>query len=722
MKKITLAAKIGAFLTTAIASSAATIAEERSGFTLEEVVVTAQKRAENSQDVPLSIQAFSAEGLEKLGASQLNDLSASAPSFNIGGIEGSQGQMGIRGVVDFGRNVGIDARTGIYIDGVYQGRSFSANQPLLGLESVEILRGPQGTLFGKNTVSGAINLNTKKPGGEFEGEVRANVSNYDLIGSALYLSGPLSEKMSGSISVAHEEREGYYYNKTLDQDVGAVERDNLRAKLLIQASDELELIVAADFGRTESEGPLTTSKANPLFVTTKDIIEEDDIEYAGGSLTVNYDLGDEYTLTSITAYRQSEYISSFDGDYNVGVAEHAFFDEDTDMVSQEVRLVSPKGDAFDWVAGLYYYDGSASTERSTILFGAPYNANINGLFGAPVVADEGIVIQLPSSVDTKSYAMYVHGNYRFSNSVELTLGLRYTSEDKDLDYAQINNNDLVTGILFNSTSGALNSSSSDDDVSPSIGLNWSVADDAMLFARYAKAYKSGGWNADFNLGGSTAFNDDFMQYDQESVDTYEIGLKSTWLDGKLQANATAFRSEFTDFHVQDFSTLQYTNAAEAVTQGGELELTAIPIDTLKLSLNATYLDTFFEKYALGNLDLSGADMPYAPQWKTYLGAQYILPLGNSGELTFNVDYNFSDEQSADPRTRPDDMIASYGTWNARVTFNPNNDQWQLAAFVKNGGDKEYYRQAGTTFVLGIPRGVLGAPKTYGLSFAYYLGR
>ncbi len=694
MKKSLLTLPFAALVATTPLSFAET---QSSGLVLEEVVVTAQKRAENSQDVPLSIQAFSASSMEKLGATELHDLSKSAPSFNLGGIDGSQSQMGIRGVVDYGRNVGVDARTGIYIDGVYQGRSFSSNQPLLGLESVEILRGPQGTLFGKNTVSGAINLNTKMPTEEFKGKLKLDAGNYGAYGGAVYLSGALADNLFGSITVGRSKRDGYYDNITLNQEVGDASQDNVRAKLRYLATDSLEFVLAADYGTKESEGPLSTATANEPFDVTKGFVEEDDIDYSGASLTVNYLLDSEYELSSISAYRESKYDSSFDGDYSPVLGEHAFFDENTDMVSQELRIVSPQSSAFDWVAGVYYYDGSASTDRYSQLLGG------------------ALEVHLPSRVDTTSYAAYAHGNYRFADNFELTLGLRYTSEEKELEYAQ------TTSLpVMGAANGELVSDNKDSDVSPSVGLNWTFSDDAMLFVRYSKAYKSGGWNADFNLSGGAGFNDDFMQYDQESVDAYEIGLKSTWLESRLQLNATAFRSEFTDFHVQDFSTLQYINAAEAISQGVELEMTYIPTDNIKLTLNTTYLDSSFDDYNLSGVDLSGAALPYAPEWKTYAGVQYIQPVGDAGELTLNLDYTYTGEQYSDPRETQTDFLEDYDVWNARVTFNPNSDQWQVAAWIKNAEDSEYYTQASRAFT-GAPRGVLGAPQTYGVSFSYFLG-
>jgi len=246
------------------------------GAALEEVIVTAQKREQSSQDVAISIQAISAEALQKLGATQVTDLARSAPSLSLGGVAGSQQSMGLRGVVDFSRNIGIDARMGTYIDGVFQGRSSTANQPLAGVQSVEILRGPQGTLFGMNTVSGAISINTRKASDEFSGQLSGGIGNEGYWTGSVYLNGPLSDKVFGYIAYTHQERDGWYRDP-YTRGVGDWSQDGVRGQLRWLATDQLEVILAGDYGKTDSNGPIYTKFADPAYYTEKGP-ESDDVD------------------------------------------------------------------------------------------------------------------------------------------------------------------------------------------------------------------------------------------------------------------------------------------------------------------------------------------------------------------------------------------------------------------------------------------------------------
>jgi len=257
----------------------------QAGAALEEIVVTAQKREQSSQDVAISIQAIGADTLEKLGATQVTDLAQSAPSLSLGGLSGSQQSMGLRGVVDFSRNIGIDARMGTYIDGVYQGRSSTANQPLLGVQSVEILRGPQGTLFGMNTVSGAININTRKASDEFSGQLVGGVGNEGYWTGSAYLNGPLSENVFGYIAYTHQERDGWYRDP-YTSGVGDWKQDGARGQLRWLPTDQLEVILAADYGKTDGTGPLYTRFDDPAYYTEKGP-ERDDVKFWGSALTLN---------------------------------------------------------------------------------------------------------------------------------------------------------------------------------------------------------------------------------------------------------------------------------------------------------------------------------------------------------------------------------------------------------------------------------------------------
>jgi len=738
MNKKILAVQVGLALAT---TGAAAMAQTGSGFALEEVVVTAQKRDQSLQDVPISVQAFSSESMRELGATVLGDLEHIATSFEIGGLGGgSQQNYGIRGVVDFSRNVGVDSRMGIYIDGVYQGRSFSANQPLLGLETVEILRGPQGTLFGKNTVSGAISLVTKQPGEETEGEFQAEYGNEGYVRGSGYLSGKLTDRLYASGSLSYDENDGFYRNTTLNKDTGDYDRTAWRAKLRYLPTDSLEVILAGDGSEYNSNDVVATRRSDKPFTTAQNYESNDEVKFWGSSVTVNYDF-DEYTLTSISAYRDGKYATEHDDDLTPLDIQVSYFGEDTEQFSQELRLISPKSENYDWVAGVYYFDGEQKA-NNTVCFGVDlYNVLVPDLAPfAEALKGCGFV---PAKVTSEMYAAYLHGNYRFNEQWELTAGVRYTSEDKDVNWAQGNAPadpataaalEAATGVPLTQAPGVLfgainydpiKDNRSKDDVSPTIGLNYFPSEDVMIYAKYARGFKSGGYNAEFMLDGLT-----FFEYDDETADTFELGIKSTLFEDKLRLNATAFVSEFDDYQVFQFltnssgaTTLQLTNAGQVTSQGVELEAVYVPTDRLKLTLNTTYLDASYDEFANPDpteADFDGNDLPYAPEWKAYAGLQYIQPLGDAGNLTFNLDYTYTDDQFSDPANAAVDGIDSYDLWNARLAWTPVDGAWELAVWGKNLSDEEYNKVNSDNF-LGTPRTVWGAPQLYAVSFTYFLG-
>lgn len=717
--------------------------QEEDLMVIEEVTVTAQKREQSLQEVPISVQAITESNIRELGASIISDLEASAPSLQTGGIIGSSNQlMGIRGIVDYSRNTGIDARMGIYIDGIYQGRSYSSDQPLLGLDRVEILRGPQGTLFGKNTVSGAISLVTKTPTEEVEGLVEAELGRYDYRKAAAYLSGPLGESVFGSVSFSYDESDGYYYNTTLDQDTGDYQRWSTRGKLRILLSDALEVIIAGDAGHTDSKSPLYVNASLPPYTTQQNFEASDKVKFWGTSMTVNYDMDSGYALTSLTSYRNADYETVYDVDITPFNIQTDNFDEDSDQFSQELRLVSPREDRYDWVAGLYYFNSDMSSTRSACFGEDLYNLLIPAL-SQFASALKGCTT-IPNKVNVDSWAAYLHGNYRFSELWELTAGLRYTHESKDVNWRQQSFPadpataaalQAATGLPLTQAPGALFGainydpvidSRSEGDVSPTIGLNWFVGDETMIFGKYARGFKSGGYNTDFMTDGL-----DYFEYDNESVDSWELGIKSTLLNGTLRINATAFRMVYDDFQVFQFltnaqgaTTLQLTNAGKAISQGVELETTWLPTDRLEFAFNMTALDATYDRFENpdpSEPDFTGNDLTYAPEWKIYASAQYLQPLGDHGSLRFFADYSWVDDQYADPSNGPEFLIEDYSLISARVSWVPVSERWELALWAKNLADKEYTRTNNLNF-LQTPRVIWGAPRTYGASFTYFLGR
>lgn len=707
----------------------------------EEIVVSAQKREQPLREVPISIQAFTDTEVDTLGVTTVSDLNQAAPSLDVGGIIGSsQQQLGLRGIVDFSRNPGIDARMGVYVDGVYQGRSYTSDQPLYGIERVEILRGPQGTLFGKNTVSGAINLITKKATERTELQFRGEVGNFESFRGSLFVAGALSDRVLGSLAVSADLTEGYYRNITLDTDTGSRDRNAVRGKLRFLPDDRIEVVATADWFDSTNHSPLSTNRSLPPFETQQGIESSDEVEAWGTALTVNYTLESGAVLSAITGYRDAKSGLLVDDDLTPVNIQISGLDEKSRQVTQELRYVVPRHDRYDWVGGVYYYDAENSTGRSSC-FGADLFHLLIPSLAQYANALSGCV-SAPSTVDVRALAGYVHGNYRFTEALELTAGLRYTYEDKSVEWVQVNApNDPVAaaqleaatgipltqspGVFFGAVNSSLVDQRSEDDWSPTLGLNYFIGD-TMLYGRYSRAHKSGGYNTEFMTNGLENF-----EYGSESVDAYEAGLKTVTLGGRLRTNATLFVSRFRDFQVFQFlvnsagaTSLELTNAGRATSQGVELETIWIPVRPFQLRLNVTALDARYNEFENPDPDepdFDGNKLPYAPDWKTFLGMQYIHTLASGGYLTFNIDYSYVGEQFSDPSNADPFRIDSYGLVDARVRWMPPGGGWELALWSRNLADERYARVNNLNF-LGTPRTIWGEPRTYGFTVAYQFAR
>lgn len=739
MSRKTLVVQIGMAMAATVALPA--IAQGNS-FALEEVVVTAQKRAQDMQDIPISVQAFTANAIDKLGADNLSDLSEAAPSLDIGGLgKGSQQWMGMRGVTDFARNVGVTSRMGVYIDGVFQGRSYAADVPLLGLESVELLRGPQGTLFGKNTETGAISLNTKKPTEDFEAQVGLEYGRYNMVKTTAYVNGALTDKLYASASGSYQQADGYFDNLTLNKDdVGDWDTSAVRGQLRFLPTDMFDIRLSGDYTKKHSDQPLATNASLEAYKSYKNFITTDDSENYGTALTADVFLDGDYTLTSISAFRHNEFTTLADDDYTPAELVNVNFNEDSDQYSQELRLKSPVNEKYDWVGGLYYFYNDLSSERTVDLT----STLLGGLLPptlSPYAPALGGYVEVPNKLTEETWAAYVHGNYRFTDKIELTAGVRYTNEDKDLDWSQQNYpNDPATAQALEDATGVplsqapgfflgainydkISRNLNDDDWSPTVGLNYYLQDGVMVYAKYARGYKSGGWNADFMVNGL-----EYFSYDSESVDSYEVGLKSTLFDDSLRLNMAYYYSEYNDFQVfqQVYNSggnpsNELTNAAKVVNQGLELESVWIATDHLQFTLNAAYLDTNYDDFInQDGTDYSDNELPFAPEWKVYAGTQFIQPVGSFGDLTFNVDYAYTDSQYTDPSNVSPFELDSYGLWNARVTLTPVDAAWEVSLWGKNLGDKEYQVQSNLN-LLSTQRYTWGNPQMYGASFKYFFG-
>lgn len=690
---------------------------------LEEIVVTAQKRAENLQDVPVSIQTLSAKTLEQIGAVRLQDIERAVPAVSFG--DGSeQGRYGIRGIVDYSRNAGYDARVGVYVDGVFMGRSWMNNQTLLGTQQVDVLRGPQGTLFGKNTNAGVIAITTKRPSATPEAEVVGEVGNFGHYRLAGRANMPLNDAWSLQASVAKVKSDGYYDNTLLDRRNMGVDSLAGRLQLRFHPNDDTDVNLSIDGVRDRNSTLHYTGRpaagADPYQIRSY-ADDRADRDTGGASLTLDQRLGD-LTLTSITAYRSGEQVLYFNNE--TGAANFLTIDlsQKTRQFSQELRLASSRKGVFDWVAGLYYFD--QNNEDHGIQLAGPAFAALPAPF--PAYANR----QMPygGKVHTQSLGAFANANYRPTEALEIGLGLRYTHERKALnDYFVADPLGIINGQIPD-----YDDDFSDGFLTPKANINYHLTDRTMLFASVARGFKSGGWNVE---GMSQAQFDAGIRVGSETVTSYEAGLKSDLLDRRLRVNATVFLQKFKDFQVFSFAsrTINNTtvlvsslsNAGEVESRGLELDLTAVPIQGLTLSANYIYNDSKYTRFPGGGglvggvpLDANGVQTPYAPRNKAYLAADWRGPLMSWGDLFAHAGYSVQSSQNFDPKVihptfGPGYYIPGYELFDARIGVEASDGRWEVSIWGQNLADSEHIKFANRTAVIGVNAVLYDAPRTYG---------
>ena len=721
-------ASFGAFTCSLLAVTLmnANVAQAQSAM-LEEIVVTATKRSENLQDVPIAITAFSANMIERTGGSSLADMEHAAPSLNFGrGSRRTRGEINIRGVGGFSRNPGADARASVYVDGVFVGRSAVFDQDLQGVQSVEVLRGPQGTLFGKNTISGVVNINTAKPTEELSGGVGLEVGNYSLTKVQARVNGALADNVFGSFAVTKMDQDGFVDNVFLNTDIDGIDRISGRAKLLIEASDALELNLAFDYLDEEDRGGngegiredsglgarfggRSFSTASAPRQVDHDAQERESRTFWGTSITADYSFGNDYTLTSITAYRDTEWYNLNEEDYTnrfVGISE---FDEFNDQFTQELRINSPKDGRFEYIAGLYYIDQDISTGRSATLTGS--------LVGQA----ENIFSQTIVSVQSSGWAAYFNANFDITEQLELTVGVRYTDEEKDINFV-ITNPTGFAEVLDMTGQPPFVDTYSADAITPKIGLNWRMLDNLMFYASYSEGFKSGGHNVDFIQ------TVEELPYAEETAESIELGLKSTFWNGRARLNLAVFDTTFKDFQVQQFQRLTATisrisisNAAEAASQGVEVEFSLAPIEGLTLTANGAFVEAEFDSFlnCSEGVDCTGNKLQYAPEVKYFLAAEYEFGVGDRVDNMYvRWEYSYTDNYFTHPENTPIvRAVNSYDVQNARIGYSSADDKWKLSAWVKNIIDEDDLRAAELTF-FGVQRGTYTPPRTYGATAQY----
>lgn len=734
-------------LAAAMASTAPALAAEEP-IALEELIVTAQKREMLAQETPGALTVFARSALESRGVASPQDLQLSVPGLTFGQNVGAGGaQVALRGIGSENMAVGGDPGVAIHIDGVYNQAPTFLTRDFFDVERVEVLRGPQGTLYGRNATGGSINIITRQPGPAFSATARVTLGSYDQRRAQLALGGPLAgDMLSGRLSLSAERRSGYVRNVA----PGAPERDadtadywTVRAQLRLEPNDRFNVTMRGYYLDDDSrQQPLLilqpypagllfqgfdlTSFApvlgNPYVAagaapnpTLTDVRRYrtnyplDSGEAARGlAMEINLDLGWS-TLTALTGVDRSRSRLSYDIDASDAVSvDQTRADTHYRTLSQEVRLASQSDGPIQWLAGLYYY-----RERS----GFSYEL-VNRSFPGPTPGGAGASFIIdPARLSAASYAAFGQLTWRPVERLEITAGLRSTRDRKTGEDGVFAPNFL----LFDpATFGPIRRAYERKwrNTSGSLGVKYDVSDDVMAFASVSTGYKAGG----INFGG---FQD---PYNPEKVLAYEAGIKSSFWSRRAQLNVAAFYYDYEDLQVFQIQELlsAITNAAKATSKGVEVELAVAPAAGLLVEASASWLDATYDTFrsadptqpGAGVLDLAGNRLNRSPEWKFSLGAQYAWDLGAAGSLMARADFAWVASQYYRAFNRPLDRQPSYHRTDLRLTWRDADERFRVEAWVRNLEDEDVLTSVKTGAASLGPtfNGTLAPPRTYGVTF------
>ncbi len=711
--------------------------EELKGLVIEEIVVTARKREENIQDVPISISAFSAADMEARSLTSLQELGQFTPNFSFY----NHAQTGATGATVFIRGVGqadvsiiSDPGVGVYRDGIYMGRMQGIDFDLMEIERVEILRGPQGTLFGKNTIGGSVNVVTSRPTNEFGGNVSITTGRFDRFDVKASVNVPLVPgKLTAKFAGVTRNRDGY--GKRLDfatgnmiDETGDTDRSTGRAIFNWIPTKNVDVLLSIDGTRVREAGPvrkvvafsqpgiikLVNNFVDPdygdAFLTDSEFTtfategNANELDTWGADLTVEWDFGD-WAVKSITSYRDMEALGQNDADgSNYGIVSNsAIFEQD--QFSQELQV---SGLSFDdrltWVAGLYYLKetGFEDTPAEVLVV-------LRDIIGLDASLERNFW------VDTKNYAAFGQGTYALTDKLNLTAGLRYTYEEKN-----------VARTRFGQFSGKVvvplaSRSDNWDAVSGRAGFEYHWNSDVMTYASVARGFKSGGFNAR-SIGDS-----DFLSYDPEYITTYEAGLRSDLLDQHLRFNTTVFYSDYEDIQFtvsrpDPVSLLPITiigNVTKARVKGFEVDIVATPTKGLTFNASIGYTDAEYTNVDPTSPITEDTEFVKTPKWTVTTSGQYVMSLETWGELIGRLDYAYKTKTHHDIENSPFNVQKSYGLLNGRLTFISATGNWEVSVFGTNLTDKRYIL-AGFDLLnaLGFATVQYARPREWGVSFKY----
>ncbi len=747
---------------------------------LEEVVVTARKREESLQDVPISINAVSGAKLEEAGISKLEDLQALVPNFQLTET-GISTQMYVRGI-GTSNNQGFEQSVGQYVDGVYYGRQQLIRAPMFDLARVEVLRGPQGILFGKNSIAGALNMTTARPTDERAGKVALTMNpdfgSYEARG---VFSQGITDNLAGRLSLRFKEEDGYVRNtRTNDDEVNRKEA-TVRGQLRFTPTDSQEwnlkvewnqfdqtgrqIEVIQDDATPESGGatfgqvlaafgqPLGIAETSIDYERQADAFEKSDNELVNFTLIGRFDFDNGNVFTSTTAYVEYTFEEICDCDFVGAPVFDLTMSEGYEQISQEFRLASPGGELVDWQTGFFF-------QKSQVVFEDMLRVPTDSILSqvSPLLVNtlnQGAARTYES--ESELYAYFAEATLNVSDRFRVTFGGRFTKEHKSgsrigqvfdlqpgsLERLGLSTNaaapalfDLVFGFENEQFTGHnLRGSRSEDAFTPSLNMQYDLNDDWMTYVTVSTGFKSGGFDARGN-------NTNSFEFDEEEATAFEIGAKGKFADGRVEANISVYNTKYSDLQVSQFDGqigFNVGNAGEVRARGIEVDGRWAIADAWTATYSVAFLDHEFIDFPNGNCynrqvpdgavvdgiqlcNYTGLSGQYTPRVTAAFSLDYYKPLNGEFDLRMTGDMSYSAKQNAHVNLDPQYEIDGYAKWNLRVAL--ESDNWTLALSGYNLTDERVLTYvgnnplSGSTFNTNTFYGFVAPPRTFALSASY----
>jgi iron complex outermembrane receptor protein len=685
-----------------------------------EIVVTAQKREERLQEVPVAVSVVSGAAIAGSGAVNIEGAQYLVPTLNFRKSGTTINQtLFMRGVGTSTFSIAGEPSISTVVDGVVYSRAGEAFSDLIDIERLEVLRGPQGTLFGKNTSAGLINIVTKRPGADFggfvEGAYYSNGDEYRLRGA---LDVPFSDKVKSRVTGFYGTYGGNIRNITRGTRVNGYEHYGVRAVVTADPSADLSLTLIADYRKSDDDccaeligtAPtnltatvLPTPRGDKTRQVAQDLITATTEKSGGVSLQADWTVGKQ-TITYIGSYREYDNTEIRDGDWlpraYVGFNQlHDIGPQTSNTVTQELRITSPADQFISYVAGAYY--SRAETERVFTR-----NDIVCTLTPAPTVLTPctapGTVITTPTGTADfgstfKNFALFGQAVANVSDRLRLIGGLRYTSDKLSVFHSRTT---PLSGPGIQPSFGPFNSHTSHDNLSGKAGIQYDLAAENTLYATYARGYKGPAYNVFYNL---TATGTNIIE--AETADSYEVGLKNTLMDGKLILNLAGYYAKYHNFQannpdiVAGVLVTRFTNAGTISTRGGELDMLFRPMRDVSISGGLAYTDAHIDQFKIPTNGVvtgvvpSGTQLPYAPKWKGSLGVGYRIRTGGAVDVDLNAQGSFQSKQisqlDAVLANRVNTTIHSYAMVDLSAGIVDPNDRYRVTFQVKNLFDESF---------------------------------